>query len=465
MNRYTFKDGRRLRCGYTTGTCAAAAAKAAVLTLLGQRVPADEAGSFRNFTVSVSLPDGTDAELEVARAERFFSREDGRLRAVRCGVRKDAGDDADVTDGMEICARAAFSDGDGIEIRGGRGIGRVTRPGLDQPVGAAAINAVPRQMIRSAVEEACESMGYEGGISVEISAPEGEKAAEKTFNPLLGVVGGISILGTSGIVEPMSDAAIVETIRAEMRVKSQDPGGLSGLSGLGDLSSRNGPGGLSGANGRDDQSDLSNPGSRSGQSGPDGANSERGQSGPAEAGGSDCRDIQEARRGCGVFLAAVPGNYGMKFALQNLRLSEEKIIKCSNFIGETLDAACEYGLSGLLLIGNAGKLIKLASGIMNTHSSHGDARIETILSCSLEAGASLGLLREIADCVTTEAAFMRLKSEGLAQRTLDIAAARAARHVKRRVRDAVKTGVILFSSEAGLTASAGEAEEIKRKLL
>lgn len=441
MNRYTFKDGRRLRCGYTTGTCAAAAAKAAVLTLLGQRVPADEAGSFRNFTVSVSLPDGTDAELEVARAERFFSREDGRLRAVRCGVRKDAGDDADVTDGMEICARAAFSDGDGIEIRGGRGIGRVTRPGLDQPVGAAAINAVPRQMIRSAVEEACESMGYEGGISVEISAPEGEKAAEKTFNPLLGVVGGISILGTSGIVEPMSDAAIVETIRAEMRVKSQDPGGLRGLG------------------------SLSNPGSRSGQSGPDGANSERGQSGPAEAGRSDCRDIQEAGRGCGVFLAAVPGNYGMKFALQNLRLSEEKIIKCSNFIGETLDAACEYGLSGLLLIGNAGKLIKLASGIMNTHSSHGDARIETILSCSLEAGASLGLLREIADCVTTEAAFMRLKSEGLAQRTLDIAAARAARHVKRRVRDAVKTGVILFSSEAGLTASAGEAEEIKRKLL
>ena len=441
MNRYTFKDGRRLRCGYTTGTCAAAAAKAAVLTLLGQRVPADEAGSFRNFTVSVSLPDGTDAELEVARAERFFSREDGRLRAVRCGVRKDAGDDADVTDGMEICARAAFSDGDGIEIRGGRGIGRVTRPGLDQPVGAAAINAVPRQMIRSAVEEACESMGYEGGISVEISAPEGEKAAEKTFNPLLGVVGGISILGTSGIVEPMSDAAIVETIRAEMRVKSQDPGGLRGLG------------------------SLSNPGSRSGQSGPDGANSERGQSGPAEAGRSDCRDIQGAGRGCGVFLAAVPGNYGMKFALQNLRLSEEKIIKCSNFIGETLDAACEYGLSGLLLIGNAGKLIKLASGIMNTHSSHGDARIETILSCSLEAGASLGLLREIADCVTTEAAFMRLKSEGLAQRTLDIAAARAARHVKRRVRDAVKTGVILFSSEAGLTASAGEAEEIKRKLL
>ena len=173
---------------------------------------------------------------------------------------------------------------------------------------------------------------------------------------------------------------------------------------------------------------------------------------------------------CGVgtgddlVLAAVPGNYGMKFACESLHLDPERIVKCSNFIGETLDAACEFGLSGLLLAGNAGKLIKLASGIMNTHSSQSDARIETVIACSLEAGASLEVLKELADCVTTESAFCLLKRRGLGQRVLDIAAARAARHMQRRTRGNLRTGIILFSRESGLISKAGAARELERFL-
>ncbi len=403
MNRYTFKDGRRLRCGYTTGTCAAAAAKAAVFILLKRmrqsgrlfsgETDREEGGAVVDF-VSVTLPDGTEAELPV---DEISADSEG---AVRCAVRKDAGDDADVTDGMRICA-SVRPGGSDIAIRGGEGIGRVTKPGLDQPPGEAAINSVPRRMIRHEVLEVCSLFDYEGGVIVEISVPGGEKAAEKTFNPLLGIEGGISVLGTSGIVEPMSDAAVIETIRAEMSVRCQEMR-LSAACGVG--------------------------------------------------------------TGDDLVLAAVPGNYGMKFACESLHLDPERIVKCSNFIGETLDAACEFGLSGLLLAGNAGKLIKLASGIMNTHSSQSDARIETVIACSLEAGASLEVLKELADCVTTESAFCLLKRRGLGQRVLDIAAARAARHMQRRTRGNLRTGIILFSRESGLISKAGAARELERFL-
>ena len=111
-------------------------------------------------------------------------------------------------------------------ISAGRGVGRVTKPGLDQPVGAAAVNTVPRRMICREVEKVCREAGYDGRISVVISVPGGEEAAIRTFNPVLGVEGGISILGTSGIVEPMSDRALIETIRTEIRdvYKRQEPG-------------------------------------------------------------------------------------------------------------------------------------------------------------------------------------------------------------------------------------------------
>ena len=121
-----------------------------------------------------------------------------------CAVRKDGGDDIDATTGLLVFAHAEQQDLPGVSIEGGQGVGRVTRPGLDQPVGEAAINRVPRQMIREAVLAVCGKLGCSGGLRITVSVPGGEAAAEKTFNPALGIVGGVSILGTSGIVEPMS---------------------------------------------------------------------------------------------------------------------------------------------------------------------------------------------------------------------------------------------------------------------
>ena len=132
-------------------------------------------------------------------------------------MEKDGGDDPDVTTGALIYAEVTYADAPGVDIDGGVGVGRVTKPGLDQPVGNAAINSTPRRMIRENVEEVCRLLDYRGGLKVVISAPAGVELAKKTFNPRLGIQGGISILGTTGIVEPMSESALIETIRVELR--------------------------------------------------------------------------------------------------------------------------------------------------------------------------------------------------------------------------------------------------------
>ena len=201
MEEFIIKEGKRLRLGYTTGSCAAAAAKAAAYMLLTGR---------RMERAALTTPRGVRLELPV----REIRMEPG---AVSCAVEKDSGDDPDVTRGTLIFAEVTRSGASGIEIDGGAGVGRVTKPGLDQPVGAAAINSVPRRMIREGVEEIQALTDDHGGLSVVISVPEGEALAKKTFNPRLGIVGGISILGTTGIVEPMSERALVETIRVELR--------------------------------------------------------------------------------------------------------------------------------------------------------------------------------------------------------------------------------------------------------
>ena len=188
MEEYLVKDGKRLRLGYTTGSCAAAAAKAAAWMLLTGR---------KKDTIRLQTPKGIELNLDVLETE--LSPDE-----VRCAIRKDSGDDPDVT------------------IDGGEGVGRVTKPGLDQPVGAAAINSVPRQMIEENVREVCALVGYDGGLDVTISAPEGEALAKKTFNPRLGIEGGISILGTTGIVEPMSEQALLDTIRVELRQRREN---------------------------------------------------------------------------------------------------------------------------------------------------------------------------------------------------------------------------------------------------
>lgn len=197
------RDGKRLRRGFTTGSCAAAAAKAAAIMLLSGR---------RLQSVRLLTPAGIDLTLpleDVELCEAYAS----------CAVKKDSGDDPDVTNGIKIYARVEKNAIPGITIDGGEGIGRVTKPGLDRPVGEAAINSTPRRMIAAALTEVCEDSGYPGGLRALISAPEGAELAGKTFNPRLGIIGGISILGTTGIVEPMSDAAVVETVRAELSTR------------------------------------------------------------------------------------------------------------------------------------------------------------------------------------------------------------------------------------------------------
>lgn len=198
---HTIRAGQKdLRCGYTTGTCAAlAAAGAAALLLTGKRP-----GS-----LSVVTPKGWPVEVEPAEAEA------GQGWA-QCAVRKDSGDDPDITNGTLVCARAEKAES-GIAIRGGTGVGRVTKPGLDQPVGEWAINHVPREMITAAVARVCAEAGYGGGLVITISVPEGEALAARTFNPMLGIEGGISILGTSGVVEPMSEQALVDTLNVQLR--------------------------------------------------------------------------------------------------------------------------------------------------------------------------------------------------------------------------------------------------------
>lgn len=200
FEHYVRSGSKRLRCGFTTGTCAALAAAGAAQLLLTGSAP---------IVLALRTPKGLMVEVA---PEQCVLRDASAF----CAVRKDAGDDPDVTDGLLICAQVQQIPR-GIRIDGGDGVGRVTKPGLDQPVGAAAINSVPREMIRAALETVCADCGYSGGLSVVISVPEGARAAKKTFNPALGVEGGISILGTSGIVEPMSEQAIVDTIAVETR--------------------------------------------------------------------------------------------------------------------------------------------------------------------------------------------------------------------------------------------------------
>ena len=200
LEHYINVGQKRLRCGYTTGTCAAAAARGAAEFLLSGRWDA---------AVRVITPAGiaVEAELLEQRAGTGWAS---------CAVEKDGGDDPDITDGALVFARVSLRETPGVEIDGGEGVGRVTKPGLNQPVGAAAINSTPRRMIAQELEAAAAAAGYAGGFAVTISIPAGRALAAKTFNPRLGIVGGISVLGTGGIVRPMSEAALIDTTAAEL---------------------------------------------------------------------------------------------------------------------------------------------------------------------------------------------------------------------------------------------------------
>ena len=245
----------------------------------------------------------------------------------------------------------------------------MTKPGLDQPVDAHAINTVPRQMIADECKAICETYGYSGGVVIVISIPNGEELARRTFNPRMGIVGGLSILGTTGIVEPMSEKAVVDTFRAELSLLY-------------------------------------------------------------EAGHRD--------------VTLTIGNYGEDFARNTLGLSLESHVKCSNFIGETLSAAAEKGFTNACLVGHIGKLIKLGIGITNTHSNYGDGRMETLIACALEAGASLGLLHNLRNCVSTDAALMHLREEEIVEDTLLLLRDRIADTLERHIAGGLAVSLICF---------------------
>lgn len=345
---------KTLRSGYTTGSCAAAAAKAASILLLTGQAPA---------AVRLMTPKGIALTLEVASSKLVSG-------SATCAIQKDSGDDPDITDGVLVYATVSKAE-EGIHIDGGKGIGRVTKPGLNQPVGAAAINTVPRQMIQEACLSACAACDYHGGLSVLISIPDGEALAQKTFNPRLGIVGGLSIIGTTGIVEPMSHEALIETIRLELRV-------------------------------------LAKSGEKA------------------------------------VLIA--PGNYGEAFARDRLGLDIKKQVLCSNFIGLALEAAVDNGFERILLVGHIGKLVKLGIGITNTHSAHGDGRMETLIACALESGAGLQTLRKLLSCATTDAALeVLLKADALAA-TMDILKDRIQDTLSKKVPKEIALGFICFSS-------------------
>lgn len=201
MEQYKKVNGKNLRCGYTTGTCACGAAKAAVYMLFSKESLSE---------ITVETPSG--AFITMALHNVCFDE-----AKASCSIVKDGGDDPDVTSGMHIFVKAEkFEETGEVVITGGEGIGMVTKPGLDQPVGQYAINSTPRKFITENVKALMKNFDYQGGIKITVSAPEGVEIAKKTFNPRMGIEGGISIIGTTGIVEPMSNEAIVQTTKLEI---------------------------------------------------------------------------------------------------------------------------------------------------------------------------------------------------------------------------------------------------------
>ena len=366
---YVHRGSKQLRIGFTTGSCAALAAKAATTMLLSGR-PVD--------AVCIETPRGISVEVPVVETE--FEGE-----FVSCAVRKDAGDDFDVTDGIQVFVMARKVSGEGVSIEGGNGVGRVTRPGLDQPVGCAAINSVPREMIACEVQSVCNTYGYAGGIEVVVSVPKGEEIARKTFNPQLGIEGGISILGTSGIVEPQSVQALIDCIGVELRSLS--------------------------------------------------------------AGGHD-------------FVVLTPGNYGEDFLEAHKALCNVPKVKCSNYIGDALDFAVECRFRRLLLVGHMGKLVKVAGGIMNTHSRVADCRNEIVVAHAALQGADVVTLKRIMECVSTDACIQVLDECGLKECVISSILARMQVNLERRVGEDMRVGAVMFSNVYGTLGQTGSAREI-----
>lgn len=368
-DKYIIKNNKKLYFGYTTGSCAAAASKAATIMLFtGKKVDSIELMTPKGILLTLSI---LDIQIE--------------KEYVKCAIKKYSGDDPDVTNGILVYSKVSKNQVNKINIDGGIGVGRVTKKGLEQPVGKAAINKVPQEMITHNVKEVLNDFEYSGGVDIEISIPEGVEKAKKTFNPRLGIEGGISVLGTSGIVEPMSEAALIESIRVEMKM----------------------------------------------------------------------RVVQG-----GEFLIITPGNYGSSFTLENLMIDDRFLVKCSNYVGEAIDIALELGIKGILFISHIGKLIKVAGGIMNTHSSNADSRLEIFAANAINAGADIETAKAILNCTTTDEAISLIKDKSIYTETFNSIVEKAKYYLDKRAHEEINTAVIVFSNEYGELGRTNNVDEI-----
>lgn len=386
-----------MKAGYTTGTCACAASKAALLTLLGEEIE----------LVKVKTPAGISLELEPVEIKKDS-------HSVSLAIKKYAGDDPDVTDGILIYSRVRFledlleideqikealldrdlnkEDDNIIYICGGKGVGKLSKKGLDRDVGEAAINSVPRKMIREHLKEVLKDKKIKKDVLVEIFAPLGQEVAEKTFNKRLGIEGGISILGTSGIVTPMSKQALIDTIKVDMK----------------------------------------------------------------------------ARRLSNEYIVAVPGNYGMDYISATFGFDKEIGVEFSNYVGEAIDYAVNLECKGILLVGHIGKFVKLAGGIMNTHSNEADARAELIaahiLKCKFKNISStkiLSIAKEVLASNTSDESVKILKNAGILNEVMDSLGKSMYKYVLQRVKKALILGKKMSNKYGINTSYYNDENEIK----
>lgn len=252
-------------------------------------------------------------------------------------------------------------------------------------MGEAAINPVPKAMILREAEEAAQEYNYEGGLKLTVSVPEGEEIAKKTFNPRLGILGGISILGTSGIVEPMSEKALIESIHVEMKQHF-------------------------------------------------------------------CQGEN--------YILVTPGNYGADYLREHMTIPFENNIKCSNYVGETIDMAIDMGVEGILFVAHIGKFVKVAAGIMNTHSHCADGRMEVLCASAIRAGGTLECAREILEAGTTDEALAVLERYGILKETMAIVMEKIQFYLDHRSYEQIVLGAVVFSNVYGLLGQTRDAKKL-----
>ncbi len=388
--QYVISGSKKLRCGITTGSCAAIAAMAATEALLTKKFPSYS---------KIITPKGWYAAAEILEGE-FIDE-----NSARCAVQKDAGDDPDATDGIlifvKVCLKKSTCDSQKntvVRITGGKGVGTVTKSGLDQKAGEFAINSVPRKMITESVQKACSEHGFFGEAEIQIEVPEGEKIAKQTFNPILGIEGGISILGTTGVVEPMSENALIESIEVEIKFLAENFTGKSSV-----------------------------------------------------------RPI-----------ILTPGNYGTDFISTYSELKNIPVEKCSNFIGKAIEFSLFYGFTHILLVGHAGKFVKLAGGIMNTHSHNADCRLELIAAHAALCGVEQFDIARIFSSATVDAALEILDESNMTSAVTKSLLKASQKRLAHFTQGKCKLGILMFTNDRGIIGETSNfsyiIEEIKKTL-